>query len=77
MFEIIGMIVSAICFLVGFVMIALFIATKFEFFSKLIVDRASKNITIFSDDKVFEAFIRRLRNRRAEAKEKQNKQINK
>lgn len=71
MFEIIGMIVSAICFLIGFVMIVLFIATKFEYFSKIIVDRASKNITIYSDDRVFEAFIRRLKNRRE--KEKLNK----
>lgn len=72
MFEIVGITVSALCFLVGFVMVTLFIATKFEYFSKIIIDRANKNIVTYSDDAVFEAFIERLRDRRKKAKEKLN-----
>ncbi|MCT7911686.1 hypothetical protein N5912_07580 [Arcobacter lacus] len=68
MFEIIGIIVSAICFLVGLSMIVLFIAVKFEYFSEAIINRASKTITTQSEDIVFEAFIKKLRDKRKKDK---------
>lgn len=71
MFEIIGMIVSAICFLVGFVMIALFIATKSEYFSAMIVRSAYYYSTVMASDDKFELFIQKLRDYRN--KEKLNK----
>ncbi|RBQ32283.1 hypothetical protein CRU92_00805 [Arcobacter sp. FW59] len=68
MFEIIGIAVSVICFLTGFVMIILLIAAKFEYFSEAIINKASKTITTQSEDIVFEAFIKKLRNKREKVK---------
>lgn len=71
MFEIIGMIVSAICFLTGFVMIALFIATKFEYFSAMILHRASKKFITQASDRTFNSFINRVKLQRKNYLEKE------
>ncbi|HJE03607.1 MAG TPA: hypothetical protein K8U92_06980 [Aliarcobacter thereius] len=71
MFEIIGMIVSAICFLVGFVMIALFIATKSEYFSVMILNRASKKFITQASERTFNSFINRVKLQRKKYFEKE------
>lgn len=71
MFEIIGMIVSAICFLVGFVMIALFIATKFENVSMYMIRLASKKVITQTSERNFDAFINRVKLQRKKHFEKE------